>query len=56
MILIYIMVHQVHLTKLVLLRLITSDRDEVVAERLLYMFDIGALDVLGLIMEEDLLR
>jgi len=46
------MVHQVHLNKLVPLRLITSDRDEAVAKYLLYIFDIGALDVLGLIMEE----
>lgn len=56
MIFIYIMVHQEHLTKLVTWRLITLDRDEVVAEHLLYMFDIGASDVLGLIVEEDLLR
>ena len=30
-------------------------RDEAVAKHLLYMFHIGALDVLGLIMEENLL-
>jgi len=56
MILIYIMFHQIHLTKLIPLRLITSDSDEAIAKHLLYMFDIGALDVLGLIMEENLLR
>jgi len=41
---------------LVPLRLTTLDRDEAVAKHLLYMFSIGALDILGLIMEENLLR
>jgi hypothetical protein len=50
------MVHQEHLPKLVPLRQITSDREKAIAKHLLYVCDIGAPDILGLIVEEDLLR